>query len=169
MTDYFHKALKAISYNRYTVLGILLGIVLFVPIVGCQFKEVSPFTGEKATKDEIAAQATEYAAAAALTEQEAFAAYQATVARLNLDVEQKARAAQRSVDRIEAKEQMLGQGFQLIGELGETVGGPWGAGLALGSGILMNLFGVGAIADAARRKVLLNSIVNGETEPTPES
>lgn len=169
MTDYFHKTLKAISYNRYTVLGILLGIVLFVPIVGCQFKDPSPFTGEKATKDEIAAQATEYAAKAELTEQEAFATYQATVARLKLDVEQKARAAQRSVDRIEAKEQMLGQGLQLMGEVGDTIGGPTGATIALASGILMNLFGVGAIADAARRKVLLNSIVNGKTEPTPEA
>lgn len=167
MTDWFHKALKAISYNRYTALGIVLGASFLVAVAGCEIKTLSPFTNEQATETEIVAQAEDYAASVALTEKEAYAAYEATVARLKLDAEQKGRDAERAVADIQSKRANINLILGTAIDIASAAGGPTGSGLVLGLGVLGSLFGAGTIVDAARRKQLIDSIVTKPPTTTP--
>jgi hypothetical protein len=168
MTDWFHNAVKVVfSYNRTTTLLTIIGVSLLIAFAGCEIKTLSPFTGEQATDEQIVAQAEDYKASVALTEKEAFAAYEAVVARLKAEAEQKGRAVEQALADTASKRENIGAIFGIINDIGESIGGPAGSSITLGVGLLGSLFGLGTMIDAARRKVLINSIVNAPaTKPT---
>lgn len=78
MTDWFHKAVKWISYNRYTAVALVLGVVL-VSGVSCQSKAPSPITGRPATIRELNAQFDVWMEEAKARTDKAYAAYLAEV------------------------------------------------------------------------------------------
>lgn len=94
MKDYLHIGLKFVSYNRYAVIAALLvGVVLLVTL-GCQPRAVSPYTSQRATENQIVAQANEYRAAATTQA----AAVQAELDKLAMEVEQEGRRIQAEYD-----------------------------------------------------------------------
>jgi len=152
-TDWFHKALKAVSYNRYTVLALMVAGAT-VALSGCAITGKDPISGRMATKEELAASLKAHAA-----EREA------QLAKMKSDYEFQIQTAssgdillvaqfQAAMDGITRQEQFWQSAVSWLGQIPAVSTNPLLGGAL---GLAGALFGGGVLADNRRKDALLKA------------
>lgn len=85
MKELWDKVVGFVKKNPWTVVTLVLALAMLIPTFGCQIKGDSPFSGKKATEEQILAEQAAHADAKAAEQAALAAAYEQAVRGLETD------------------------------------------------------------------------------------
>jgi hypothetical protein len=152
MNDQLHKLLKAIDYNRFKVLGVLLAVVLVTVVASCQSKTISIKDGmSKVTRQQLKFEIID--AEAGMAEQLAW--MEASQLSYNLTFERHNAKIEAGLLDLDKQDKFRADLLQLGGGLAMTAmsGNPISAAAVVSSLLALSGIGVavGSVADGRRK------------------
>ena len=152
-TDWFHKALKAVSYNRYTVLALMVAGAT-VALSGCSITAKDPISGESVTKEQLAANLKaasikKEAELAKIKSEYEFQVQTATAGDTMLVAQYQA-----AMDVITKREQFWQSAVNWLGQVPAVSSNPLLGGAL---GLAGALFGMGTLADNRRKDAVIKA------------
>ena len=149
MTDYLHKALKWVSYNRWVFAALIVAVGLIATSVGgCEATTTSPFSGGDVSRTQLDAEAQAWAAT-----------QKAKLESIKAASDGKQAAIIAAESDLQRQEEAIDGVLAAISEYGVPASGPYAPLLAAGIGILGGL--LGRRADSKRKDAVIINLKNG--------